>query len=160
MINPFSKKFEANREFDESAELSAESFNFKMTDLQASLGLAQLTRLDMALVRRVALAERYSSALSGLSVTLPFTPSDRTHIFYRYILSVAQPLDDLLSCLQNRGIQCRRPIYKPLHHYLSLPGRYPVSEEAFASALSLPIYPALTNEESDMIVQVLSEELN
>ena len=154
------EKVRSCREFDENAQLSAGSFNFKMTDLQASLGLCQLTRLDMALVRRVALAERYTSALSGLLVSLPFTPKDRTHIFYRYILSVTQPLDDLLGRLQNRGIQCRRPIYKPLHHYLHLQGKYPVSEEAFASALSLPLYPSLTNEESDMIVQVLSEELN
>ena len=131
-----------------------------MTDLQASLGLCQLTRLDQALARRAAIADRYTRALDGLPIGLPSAPHDRTHIYYRYVLSVPQPLDDLLSRLQNRGIQCRRPIYKPLHHYLRLPGHYPVSEQAFVSALSLPMYPSLTDEEIDLTVTALSEELN
>ena len=148
------------REFDEKLQLSADSFNFKMTDLQASLGLCQLTRLDQALARRAALADRYTRALDGLPIGLPRTPHDRTHIYYRYVLSVTQPINDLLSRLQNRGIQCRRPIYKPLHHYLRLQGHYPMSEQAFISALSLPMYPSLTDEEIDLTVKILSEELH
>jgi dTDP-4-amino-4,6-dideoxygalactose transaminase len=148
------------REFDEKSELSAERFNYKMTDLQASLGLCQLKRLDTTLVRRVAIAERYTKGLSGFPVGLPRTPNDRTHIYYRYVLSVTQPLDDLLGRLHDRGIQCRRPVYKPLHHYLSRQELYPVSEQAFASALSLPMYPALTEEEIDLTVKVLWEELH
>jgi len=153
-------KVRDTREFDEKSQLSAESFNFKMTDLQASMGSCQLKRLDAALVRRVAIAERYTRELTGLPVVLPLTPKDRTHIYYRYVLTVAQPLDGLLNRLQERGIHCRRPIFKPLHNYLGLHGRYPVSEHVFASALSLPIYPSLTEDEIDLIVQALWEELD
>lgn len=148
------------REFDEKSRLSANHFNFKMTDLQASLGMCQLKRVDTALARRVAIADRYAAALGSLPACLPRIPHDRTHIFYRYVLTVAQPLEDLLRRLQNRGVHCRRPIYKPLHHYLELQGRYPVSDQAFVSALSLPIYPSLTDERVDWVAQVLSEELN
>lgn len=154
------EKVREYREFDERSQLSANSFNFKMTDLQASLGLCQLTRLDQALARRAAIADRYTRALGGLPVGLPSTPHDRTHIYYRYVLSVTQPVDALMSRLQNRGIQCRRPIYKPLHHYLGLQGSYSASEQAFVSALSLPMYPSLTDEEIDLTVHALSEELH
>ncbi|GJL65079.1 MAG: aminotransferase DegT [Nitrospirales bacterium] len=154
------EKIRGFREFDERPQLSMDCFNFKMTDLQASLGMCQLTKLDSALVRRAVIANRYATELGCLPVSLPHIPQDRTHIYYRYVLSVSQPLDDLLGRLHNRGLQCRRPIYKPLHSYVNLQGRYPVSEQAFVSSLSLPIYPSLTDKEVDWIIKVLLEELN
>ncbi len=145
------------REYDEKQFLYPKSFNYKMTDLQAALGLCQLERFPDSLMRRATIAHRYLSELAHLPVGLPFIPQDRTHIFYRFVLKISHPIDESIQRLEGKGIQCRRPVYQPLHRYLGLRG-FPHSDHVFSTALSIPIHPSLTDEDVDRIITILQEE--
>ncbi len=67
-------------------------------------------------------------------------------------------LDKVIARLDRRGVHCRRPVFMPLHRYLNLKG-FPESEEAHRTALSLPIYPSMTDRMVRRVVTVLHEEL-
>lgn len=132
------------RDYDQRQTMRTR-FNYKMTDFQAALGLSQLQRLPDFLAKRRALADRYRRQLSGLPIARPVIPADRTHIFYRYIVRVGGKLRRMQTGLEQAGICARRPIFRPLHRYLKLTG-LPGTEEAWRTALSLPIYPTLGND--------------
>lgn len=158
------EKARALRDYDEKPTLEAAAWNRKMTDLQAALGVSQLTQLRTFLERRAAIAAQYHDALNQTGLGLPVVPPGRTHIFYRYIVRLpaanrsTRPLEALLTRLEHRGVQCRRPVFRPVHRYLGLTG-YSNSEEAFETALSVPIYPSLTDEEVARAARTLCEEL-
>ena len=67
-------------------------------------------------------------------------------------------MDALLTRLEHRGVQCRRPVFRALHRYLNLDG-YPASEQASETALSVPIYPSMTDDEMTRTARMLCEEL-
>ncbi len=132
-------------------------FNYKMTDMQAAFGLSQLHRLPAFLERRGALASRYTAALRSLPITLPAVGPDRAHAFYRYVIGV----DDaprMARQLSRRGIECKAPVFHPLHGYLKQEG-FPHTEAAMRTALSIPLYPSLGEEEVDRLLGVVAEEV-
>jgi len=141
------------RDYDEK-DRDALRFNYKLTDLQAALGIVQLRRLPDLIARRRVIARRYDDLARecGLSGA-PECPADRERIDYRYVLRTDR-LEEILSAGQAAGIAYRRPVFKPLHHCLGLSG-YPHAEAAFRSALSLPIYPSLSEEELGAILDHL-----
>lgn len=152
----------ALRDYDEAPALDAAAFNRKMTELQAAMGLVQLDQLRGFLERRAQVAARYSAAFADSGLGLPVVPDDRTHVFFRYIVrlgdAVPRAVESAITRLAARGIQCRRPVFRPLHQYLGLEG-YPVSEEAFATALSIPIYPSMTEREVERTIQAVRGEV-
>jgi dTDP-4-amino-4,6-dideoxygalactose transaminase len=132
-----------------------------MTDLQAALGISQLGQFHSFLDRRAVIAAAYRSALGQISLELPVVPPGRSHIYYRFVVRLtrgSRPLDEVLAGLEQRGVQCRRPVFRSLHRYLGLEG-YSVSEEAGRTVLSLPIYPSMTDEEIHRTIRALCEEL-
>ena len=154
------EKGRALREYDESDRLDSLAFNRKLTDLQAALGLVQVGRFPELVRRRAVIAALYGSELSSLGLTLPAVPDGRTHVYYRYVVRVpesAGPLDGIVKRLEGRGVQCRRPVFRPIHQYLGETG-FAASDEAHARALSLPIYPSLTDDEAARVVHTLREE--
>jgi perosamine synthetase len=147
------------REYDEEPLLVPDSFNRKMTDLQAALGLSQLKRLRQFVRRRRAIAELYRRGLAGADVALPVVPAGRTHCFFRFVIRLRRhAVERVMARLERRGVQCRRPVFRPLHQYLKLKG-FPESEEAHRMALSVPIYPSMTDRMVARTVTVLREEL-
>jgi perosamine synthetase len=132
------------REYDKRRTFRTR-FNYKMTDFQAALGLSQLRQLPVFLAKRRALADRYNQELGGLPLAGPFVPADRDHIFYRYVVRVGRGLVPMLTRLEQAGVSARRPVFRPLHGYLKLAG-FPGTEEAWRTALSLPIYPTLKGD--------------
>lgn len=158
------ERVRALRQYDEGSSLSPAASNYKMTDLQAAIGLCQLRRLPSFLSRRQEIARAYYKALAGMPVVLPQVPDRRTHIYYRFVIRVAEtsPSDGGLSALMTRleraGVQCHRPVFRPLHDYLKMDG-YPNSELAYQQALSIPLYPSLTDEAVTRIAAVLCKEL-
>ena len=132
-------------------------FNYKMTDFQAALGVSQLGRLPEFLERRQALASRYGGALRGLPLRLPDGAPDRTHIFYRYVVGV----DDaprVAARLQRLGIECKVPVGRPLHEYLGVDG-FAQTDRVMRTALSLPLYPSLSDEDADAVAQALAHDI-
>jgi dTDP-4-amino-4,6-dideoxygalactose transaminase len=147
------------REYDEEPILVPDSFNRKMSDVQAALGLSQLRRLRWFLHRRRAIADRYRRAFAGMDVGLPVVPGGRTHGYYRFVIRLRnRALEKVMARLERRGVHCRRPVFKPLHRYLNLKG-FPESEEAHRAALSVPIYPSMTGRMVARVITALGEEL-
>ncbi len=127
-------------------------FNFKMTDLQAAVALAQLRRLPELLQRRQALAARFREDLADLPITLPAQPADRTHQYYRFVVTIDTDLTGVLQRTEALGLACRRPVgWLPeavRERLESLPG----CRWAWEHACSIPLFPALTDEEAGMVV--------
>jgi perosamine synthetase len=132
-------------------------FNYKMTEMEAALGLSQLRRLASFVARRRDLASQFTARLRHLPVRLPTVKPDRSHIFYRYVIGIgdAQSLEGRLG---GRGVQCKAPVFQPLHRYLGRDG-FAETEMAMRTALSIPIYPSLTDDEVERIVRSVAEEV-
>ncbi len=131
-------------------------FNYKMTDLAAALGLCQLGRLEAFLARRRALAAAYDRELAETPLRLPPRPADRTHAFHRYVVQGTRGAGPILAVLGARGIAARRPIFRPLHAELKLPG-FPGAAAAWRAMVSLPIYPTLTRREVARVARIARE---
>ena len=141
------------REYDQRKE-DRIRYNYKMTDLQAAIGLVQLQRLDSFIRRRKAIAERYRQILAPLPVRLP--PDRPDHIYYRFVIGLNTDASGWIRRLSEKGIDCERPVFMPLHRQLGL-GGYPETERAWGRCLSIPIYPALSDEQVEHIGQLLAE---
>jgi dTDP-4-amino-4,6-dideoxygalactose transaminase len=153
------------REYDGAARLDPSSFNLKLTDLQAALGLSQLGRFSAFHERRSLLAAAYREALSSKAAVCPSLPHGRTHGYYRFVIKLPylrtnpDGLIGLISRLEQQGIHGRKPVFRPLHRYLDQAG-FPNSDEADRTALSIPLYPDLTDDEVRQIQQSLAEVLS
>ena len=153
------------REYDSASTLDSSSFNFKLTDLQAALGFSQLGRFPVFQERRRFLAEAYREVLSSKAAACPSLPPGRTHGYYRFVIRLphlrADPegLPGLIGLLEQQGIHCRKPVFQPIHRYLSQSG-FPNSDEADRTALSIPLYPDLTDDEVSQIQQSLAKVLS
>lgn len=122
-------------------------YAYKMTDIQAAMGRVQLRRLPDFLARRAEIAQAYHEGLAGLPVQRPRL-EDSVH--FRYV--IATPAREALTeWLQKKGIGACRPVYRPLH--LAIGGECPRSGEAHDTKISLPIYPAMTTEKVEFVIQ-------
>jgi perosamine synthetase len=152
------------REYDGAPTLDPSSCNVKMTDLQAALGLSQLGRFSAFHERRQILAAAYRAALSSKAAVFPTAPPGRTHGYYRYVVRLPHLRTDpdglmgLIGTLEQQRIHCRKPVFRPLHRYLDQSG-FPNSDEADRTALSIPLYPNLTDDEVRQILLSLEEVL-
>ncbi len=140
------------REYDEKAD-GRLRYNLKLTDVQAALGLAQLRKLPALLARRRAIADAYGEGLKHCPVTLPARPPDRAPIHYRYVIRTRRA-EEVLAAGAEAGIAYRRPVFQPLHRYLEQTG-FPRTEAAFREAVSLPLYPSLSDGEVEQILHHL-----
>ena len=129
-------------------------FNWRMTDLAAAIGLAQLDRLEEANARRRANARRLNEGCKGV-----VTPTEREcshHVYHQYTVRAPGHRDELRSRLRERGVGAvvyypmpihRQPVYRRLGYRDALP----VAERLSAEVLSLPVHPSLTERELDTI---------
>ena len=153
------------REYDGAPTLDPSSCNLKLTDLQAALGLSQLGRLSTFHERRRFLAAAYREALSSKAAVCPSVPPGRTHGYYRFTIRLPHLRTDpegllgLIGTLGQQGVHCRKPVFRPLHRYLDQSG-FPNSDEADRTALSIPLYPDLTDDEVRQIQQSLTKVLS
>ncbi|MBT2294233.1 UDP-4-amino-4,6-dideoxy-N-acetyl-beta-L-altrosamine transaminase [Pseudomonas fluorescens] len=140
-------------------------FNYRMTDLQAALGLSQLNKLDGFIARRRELAARYHRLLGGLPLTLPGLQPDAESAWHLYVVRLQ--LDGItLSHLQvfeglraaGIGVNLH---YIPVHlqpYYRDLgfaTGDFPQAERYYSEAISLPMFPSLSDEQQDYVVEQL-----
>lgn len=144
------------RDYDERRDL-VPRFNHKMTDMQAALGRSQLARFDEFLARRRAIAARYRRALAGVDCELP-ADAGRAHVYHRFVVGVARPIDGVIARLEALGVAARRPVFRPLHHATG-GGSFPEADRLWSSRLSLPCYPTLTDAEVDAVAAALRRAL-
>ncbi len=132
-------------------------FNYKLTDFQAALGLSQLRKLPELLDRRRQLAARYTERVQALGLRPPTVRPGSASIYYRYVVEVSDAARTR-EALQTHGVETSPPVFWPLHRYLGLAG-FPRTERAYRTALSLPLYPSLREEEVNRIFLALEATL-
>ena len=144
-------------------------FNYRLTDIQAALGLSQLKRLDQFVARRQALADRYHEKLQALPLETPIVLSCNQSSHHLYVIrlkldQLERSKSEIFSELGSKGIGVQIH-YIPVHtqpYYQKFGfhwGQFPIVESYYHEALSLPIHYDLSDEEQDKIVQVLKEVL-
>jgi len=140
------------RDYDEK-ETYTVRYNYKLTDIQAALCERQLSKLPSFIEKRKEIATIFDRVLDGVGVRVPVVPEGREHIYYRYVVSLESPVS-FMDEMGKRGIECRRPVFKPLHRYLQLSG-YPATDRVWEKAVSIPIYPALKQEDAHFITDTI-----
>ena len=140
--------------------------NNRLDSIQAVVLDVKLKRLDGWNRKRMEIAEFYNKSLAGLSIKTPFVPGYTTHIYHQYVLRAQGQNKGLLEHLHKKGIDSRVFYPLPLHlqecfKYLSYKkGDLPESEIAARQILTLPIYPELSQDEKDYIIQSVKEYIN
>lgn len=141
-------------------------YNYRMTELQAALGVSQMDRLDDYVARRHALARRYDALLADLPVITPWQHPDGYSGLHLYVVRVPSGGNGLshlavFEALRAGGIGVNLH-YIPVHtqpHYQAMGfavGDFPEAERYYAEAISLPMYATLTESEQDKVVETLA----
>ncbi|HXF63227.1 MAG TPA: DegT/DnrJ/EryC1/StrS aminotransferase family protein [Caldilineaceae bacterium] len=140
-------------------------YNYRMTNICAAIGLAQLERIDELLAKKLQVAEMYDEALKGVAV-MRHRPSypDILHSYWMYTILVAEARqrDMVRALLWEAGIDTR-PTFSPVHTmpmYAQASQRYPNAEWIGARGISLPSYPDLTGKEIAYIAEQLAQALH
>jgi UDP-4-amino-4,6-dideoxy-N-acetyl-beta-L-altrosamine transaminase len=140
-------------------------FNYRITDMQAALGLSQLDKLDGFLARRRELAARYQQLLSDLPLDLPTAQADADSAWHLYVVRLqtqrlAVSHREVFEGLRAAGIGVNVH-YIPVHlqpYYRDqgfIAGDFPEAEAYYAQAISLPLFPAMTHEQQDFVIRQL-----
>lgn len=138
--------------------------NYRMTELQGALGVSQLKRIDGFVSRRHELAKRYETAFDGIPVSVPHQAESGYSALHLYPIVVndsaqRKPLFEHLRD-KNIGVNVHyipvhtQPYYQQLGHKV---GDYPVAEDYYSRAISIPMYSTLTNEEQDYVIKCIRE---
>jgi perosamine synthetase len=138
-------------------------YNYRMTNIQAAIGLAQMERVADTLVRKRAIAEGYGRRLRHLPVNLQKIAADveSSDWLVSLLLPHGSQREAVMEFLDTRGIETR-PVFGCAHlmpMYQQQEGLYPISEEVSQRGMSLPSYPGLIEEDLDYIAQSLEDAL-
>lgn len=144
-------------------------YNYRMTDIQAALGLSQMRRLDEFVTKRHTIAKRYDQLLADLPVITPWQHADSYSSLHLYAIrlklgEIGKSHREVFDTLRAAGIGVnlhyipvyRQPYYKGLGFQT---GYCPEAERYYAEAISLPIYPGLTEVQQDGVVWKLSQTI-
>lgn len=144
-------------------------FKFNMTDLQATIGLAQLQRLDEMYARRVQLRQMYEDAFrdNEFLEIIPQNPQGKSALHLFLILLNPEKLnisrDAFLRLAREKGVELSVN-YTPIHlfswyrnQFCGVPGQFPQAEYCGANVVSLPFYPALKDDDLQYVVEVMAQ---
>ena len=145
-------------------------YNYRMTDLQAALGVSQMQRLNHYIARRHDIATRYNKELSELPLTLPTQATYGHSAYHLYVirldLDAIAPLtqSQVFQSLRDRGILVNLH-YIPVHtqpYYQALGfkwGDFPQAEAYYRNSISIPMYPTMSDDDQTQVIQALHEIL-
>lgn len=144
-------------------------FNYRMTELQAALGVSQMQRLDQFVARRHELANRYNELLADLPLTTPWQNPDGYSGLHLYVIrlqleNINKTHRQIFEALREQGIGVNLH-YIPVHlqpFYQAMGfcnGDFPQAECYYQEAISLPMYHTLTEEQQDSVVQAVTDAL-
>lgn len=140
-------------------------YNYRMTDIQAALGVSQMLRIDPFVARRRQIADHYDAALSSLPVRIPKRSTDSVSAWHLYVIQIDSTRTSLsrrevFDALQAAGIQANVH-YAPVHlnpyyrRFGFAPGDFPMAEDYYRDAITLPMYPGLDSQRIDHVVATM-----
>ena len=150
-------------------EMQSLGYNYRLTDIQCALGLAQLNKLDRFLERRRWIARRYSTAFAASPhLIVPHQEADRESAWHLYMLrlrveGMEKTRRQVFDELRRKGIGVHvhfiplhlQPYYRDRFGYR--PGDFPEAEAYYDSALTVPLFPAMTDGECDRVIEAVLE---
>lgn len=145
-------------------EMQALGFNYRLTDFQAALGLSQMKRADAGLARRKEIAAKYNDAFTNKPFIKGHSGNYSGHAYHLYVIEVEQRRA-LYEYLRQRGIFAQIH-YFPCHlmpYYQVFgwkKGDFPAAETYYERCLSLPMYPTLSHQEQDYVIETIHSFYN
>ncbi|MEK6887267.1 MAG: DegT/DnrJ/EryC1/StrS family aminotransferase [Nanoarchaeota archaeon] len=138
-------------------------YNYRMTDMQAAIALAQLKKLDDFTNKRIKNAKLLSEGLKNIpGIKIPAVISRAKHVFHQYTIKVdgfKKTRDEIMEYLKSNGVGSAVFYPKPLHlhpHFMKLgynEGDFPIAEQVAKQVLSLPIHPSVTDRDIKTIIE-------
>ena len=140
-------------------------FNYRITDIQAALGLSQLQRIDGLVARRHELVQRYNQALADLPINLPYQHPDAYSAFHLYVIrlrlnEIQKTRKEVFDALRQKKIGVNVH-YIPVHtqpYYRKLgfsTGDYPEAETYYKETITLPLYPAMSEDDQNYVSRAI-----
>jgi len=132
-------------------------YNYRLTDIQATLGLSQLSRAKQGVKRRRKIAKKYNDAFIGTNIIIPFSDDKAFHAYHLFVIQV-ENRKELYEHLRRNNI-FSQVHYIPVHlqpYYKKLgwkKGDFPVAESYYEHCLSLPMFPTLTKQQQEFIIE-------
>jgi UDP-4-amino-4,6-dideoxy-N-acetyl-beta-L-altrosamine transaminase len=146
-------------------EMQELGFNYRLTDIQAALGISQLKKLDNFVKIRRNIVIKYNDAYQVLeNITVPYEKPNNLSAFHLYVLLIdykklGKSRKQVMDALKNRGIGTQAH-YIPVHlqpyykkHFKFKSGDYPVAESYYSNCLSLPLFPKMTNSDINRVIK-------
>lgn len=143
--------------------------NYRMTDLHAALGSSQMTRLDDFVSSRHDIAKKYDEAFKKMPLTTPFQSTDSYSSYHLYPICIKKTQTNktqqqLYKALIKNGVAANLhylPVYRhPYYESLGFEKGYcPNAENYFKSAISIPMFPAMTNDSQSKVIEIINKEL-
>lgn len=137
-------------------------YNFRMTDISAAIGLAQLEKIDEFNDKRIANAAYLNEGLKDVDgVITPYCAYDSKHVYHQYTIRVEKGnrddwVDIINECGVGTGIHYPIPLYnQPIYKALGIGGECPNAELAADNVISLPVHPSLTKEDLDLVIEAV-----
>lgn len=145
-------------------------YNFRMTDISAAIGLAQLENIDEFNEKRIANAAYLNEGLKDVDgVITPYCADGSKHVYHQYTIRVEKGdrddwVDIINDCGVGTGIHYPIPLYnQPIYRALGIEGNCPNAELAADNVISLPVHPSLSKEDLDIVIEAVktaSKELD
>lgn len=143
-------------------------YNYRLNEVQAALGISQLKRVEEGINRRIKAASYYKKQLKLDGIVPPYEAPNRSHVFHLYVVKVekakfGKTRDELFKSLSDNGVGVSLH-YTPLHK-LSLYrkllksnlAKFPVAERIYKQILSLPLYPTITKNDINFVVEIIKK---
>lgn len=143
-------------------------YNYRLTDLQAAIAIAQLKKASSFTARRQKNASKLNDGLTGIKgIKLPVVKEGRSHVYHQYTIRINNdfPLtrDEFVQAVQEKGVGAGVYYPKPLHSYPHIEklgfklGDFPEAEKAADEVVSLPVHPHVSDEDVQTIINVIRE---
>ena len=144
-------------------DIADNGYKYNTTDINAAIGLVQLSKQDALMKKRLYIAQKYNSAfIKCANIIIPYVKPDRVTSWHLYVIKVPNR-DEVIKRITKQGVGCSVhfiPIHKHSFYrekYSLKNSDYEVANKIFESSLSLPIYPDMSDQEIDYVIDKLKE---